>query len=70
MSSDKSLQDIRNKIDEVDNNIAALYTKRMQLAHEIALAKAASGMPVANVLREKEIIKRFLKQAAPINIRR
>ena len=52
------LQEVRNKIDVIDDQIAGLYAERMKLAVDIAKNKAEAGLPVDNVEREKQIISR------------
>ncbi|NLT18133.1 MAG: P-protein [Firmicutes bacterium ADurb.Bin080] len=52
------LDEIRKKIDEIDDNMVSLYEKRMILAKEVALFKKKTGSPLENPQREKEIINR------------
>ncbi len=52
------IDEIRNSIDEVDDKLAALYKRRMELARLIAEEKRKAGLPLVNVLREKEIVNR------------
>ncbi|MCM1306217.1 MAG: chorismate mutase [Bacteroides sp.] len=53
-----NLQEVRAKIDAIDDQIAGLYAERMNLAVDIAQNKIKEGLPVDNVEREKEIINR------------
>lgn len=52
------LEDIRNQIDQIDDQIAQLYVRRMALAKEVGLAKADGGTALENIPREKEILNR------------
>ncbi len=55
---DMNIDELRQEIDRVDDNIAALFAKRMELARRIAQQKSANGVPIVNVGREKEIVSR------------
>lgn len=50
----KDLQDIRKKIDEVDNRLLEIFEERMQLAHSVAEYKKSRGLPVYDRTREEE----------------
>lgn len=52
------LQDVRKRIDVIDDEIAKLYANRMELALDVAKAKAESGTPVENLERERQILSR------------
>ena len=52
------LQEVRKNIDVIDDEIAKLYTKRMELAAEVAQNKVKDGLPIENTEREKQIINR------------
>lgn len=52
------LDQLRNKIDSVDEGIAALYKQRMELSKEISRVKAERGLATENTLREKDILNR------------
>ncbi|MGI6721187.1 MAG: bifunctional chorismate mutase/prephenate dehydratase [Anaerovoracaceae bacterium] len=60
-----SLQDIRSKIDEVDDELLDLFLQRMKLVAEVAEFKKDSDMPVINVKREREILDRVSEKAGP-----
>jgi chorismate synthase len=47
---------IRSKIDGLDEEIAGLIAKRMDLAEQIAGEKAKQGLPVRNPKREEEVL--------------
>lgn len=52
------LNEIRKSIDEVDNEIADLYQKRMDLIKEVVKAKKQSGKATLDPDREKNILLR------------
>ena len=57
------LEELREKIDVIDDELAALYQKRMELSKLVAQVKSEKGLAVQNVLREKEIINRVTADA-------
>ena len=56
------LQDIRNKIDRVDDEIFTLFAERMALAREVAKEKKKEGTGMRNRMREREILQRQAKK--------
>ncbi len=52
------LNEIREKIDIVDDKISKLYAERMELIKEVSVAKAKSGKAVNDPDREKKILLR------------
>lgn len=50
------INEYRTKIDEIDKKMADLFTKRMNLAKEIAEIKKSNGSPIVDKKREAEII--------------
>lgn len=57
----KDLSRIREEIDEIDSQIAALYEARMQLTGEVAEYKLSVGKPVLDKAREKEKLEKVKK---------
>lgn len=57
-----NLDEVRQNIDVIDDQIAKLYAERMQLSAEVAKNKIESGLPVENAVREKQIISRVTAQ--------
>ncbi len=55
------LQDLRKEIDNVDDQIASLYAKRLELSAEVGKAKAKTGEQLNVLTREKEIVNRITK---------
>lgn len=54
------LEDLRSKIDKVDDEIVALYAQRMDYAKQVAAAKKVEGIATTNMLREKSILNRVV----------
>lgn len=57
------LNEIRKKIDSVDEKILPLLIERMKLAEQVAEYKKANNIPVLNVQREQEILEEVKKNA-------
>lgn len=51
-----SLKPIRDEIDEIDNQLIQLFTKRMECSKKVAQYKLENGMPIFNPEREKQIL--------------
>ena len=49
-----SLEELREKIDAVDDQLVRLFQERMQVAAEIAKYKAERDLPVLQPARERE----------------
>ncbi len=62
------LKQLRDRIDEVDSDILALFMKRMELCREVADYKKQRNMPVFQGGREQEIIDRIKKLTANENL--
>ncbi len=54
-----TLDDLREEIDAVDSEIARLFSKRVNIAEQVAKVKKDSGIPIKNTAREREIINRL-----------
>lgn len=52
------LADLRNDIDRIDDRIADLYIKRMELVDEVGKYKSEHNIGTENTLREKDILLR------------
>ena len=59
----KTLESIREEIDEVDEKLSFLMAKRMGLAEEIAEEKKKSGLSVKNPERENEVLNHVGERA-------
>lgn len=52
----ENLDDLRKRIDSVDERIAELFRERLQICGEISAYKRLHAVPIENSAREKEII--------------
>ncbi len=52
----KMLEESRNKINKIDEQMASLFEERMQTVEEIAAVKMEHDMPIYDAAREQEII--------------
>lgn len=57
-----TLEELRQQIEEVDDQIAKLYQERMQLCDEIGACKVTSGVKVLDRQREREKLQRVTGQ--------
>ncbi|MFV0561762.1 chorismate mutase, partial [Malaciobacter mytili] len=57
--SEKGLKELRNKLDNIDNELLELLNKRMDIVHEVGVLKAHSGGSIYRPEREREIIDRL-----------
>lgn len=58
----EKIQELRNRIDEIDDSLASLFNERMRVAKEIGEEKAKAHANVTDYGREKEIINRVCKR--------
>ncbi len=61
------LNELRNEIDKVDDEILALFEKRTRIAGEIAEYKRANGMEILQAGREDEVLRRAAERVSPDN---
>lgn len=54
-----NISEIREQINEVDDNILSLFLKRMELTGEVAEYKKSMELPIADRQREREILARI-----------
>lgn len=57
-----SLDNIRNRINEIDGKMAELFELRMRAASEVAEYKKANGLPVRDFSREDEVVRRGVER--------
>ena len=53
------LQDLRKKIDEIDDSLISLLERRMDLSADVARVKRRLGVPVYDPVREHEILDKL-----------
>ena len=58
------LNDLRNKIDEVDLQIVKLLDDRMLICKQVGDYKKANNVPITHSNRENEIIERLSKSSS------
>ena len=56
---EKKIEIIRNKVDQIDNQIIQLIIQRLELAVEIGKIKLFSNQKIIDEKREKKIINRL-----------
>ena len=56
------LKEYRQQIDEIDRGMLDLFVRRMQVAEEIAGYKREKGLPVLDLQREREKLRRIEEQ--------
>ena len=52
----KDLTEIRAEIDSIDNELIALFMRRMDCSRAVAEYKKANNIPILNAGREEEIL--------------
>ena len=55
------LEDMRRRIDEVDNEIVRLLNKRATISLDINAVKSATGAPYIDDARKREILRRVCR---------
>ena len=59
------IAEIRSEIDGIDNELAALFQRRLEIMDSVAESKRECGARVADPVREREIISRVTGNAKP-----
>ena len=59
------LKDLRNRIDEIDDQLVKLFVERMGISSQVADYKKANNMPIYVPAREREILKDVALKAGP-----
>ena len=57
------LNDIRQSIDAIDDELVQLFVKRMACSKQVALAKQQTGRPIRDHARERAIVNRLTAAA-------
>lgn len=52
------LTDLRNQIDEIDNELVGLFVRRMEIAAKVAEYKRINNLPIKVPVREQEILQK------------
>ncbi len=64
MDPKEQITTLRNKIDDLDNQILDFLVQRFSISREIGDIKASSGIKISDPDREKKIIERLAKKLA------
>lgn len=59
------LSQLRNEIDEIDNQLVELFCRRMDVSARVADYKRANNMPILVPSREREILVKIAEKAGP-----
>ena len=65
MSEKLDLNEIRNKIDSIDDELIKLFEERMQTVNKVAEYKIQNNMQILNSKREREIVNRLSEKVSP-----
>ena len=57
-----NLEEIRNETDKIDDEIASLFERRLQLVESVAKVKQETNAPILKPTREREIISRLTQR--------
>ena len=68
VQSTEDLSDLRNQIDEIDNSLLELISKRMRVSREIGTYKIEHKMPILQTLRYDEILTSRIQQAEKMDM--
>ena len=58
-----TLDEIRKRIDAIDEQLLPLFIERMKCAQDVAQAKRELSLPIFNAQRENEILSRVAADA-------
>ncbi|MBR4953046.1 MAG: chorismate mutase, partial [Oscillospiraceae bacterium] len=58
-----AIENIRQKINEVDDKLLSLFLERMTLSEDVARSKKELGLPIVNREREREVLARIMEKA-------
>lgn len=64
----EELDELRQKINEIDRELVALYTKRLEVCREVGLYKKAHHLPVLDAAREKQVLRSKSRAGAAAGI--
>jgi chorismate mutase len=62
------IQQLRKKVDGVDEQILSALWERARICRDIGLAKKKEGMPVRDPSRENEVYQRVKKKAVDFHL--
>jgi chorismate mutase len=59
---DSRVQDLRERVDEVDRDLVRLLNERARIVQEIRSLKSEAGVPLFDPKREEEILRRVAEE--------
>ena len=59
------LNELRNEIDSIDNELVSLFARRMAISGQVADYKREHGLPILVPAREREILQKVADMAGP-----
>ena len=59
------INELRNEIDSIDNELVRLFEKRMKTAASIADYKKENGLPISDRTRERQVINKVTGKVSP-----
>ena len=62
----EKIEDLRKKLDEIDEAMSGLFAKRMEICKKIAEYKYDNSLPIVNATREAEIAQKIRTNPDPI----
>lgn len=64
----EEIQRLRKTIDEVDEQILMLLSKRMEICRSIGAVKRKHGLPIKDLPRENDVYSRVMKKAEELGV--
>ena len=61
----KDIKSIRSEIDSIDQELARLFRRRLEVVGEVAESKHARGAPISDPARERDILSRVTAEVGP-----
>ena len=59
------IKNVRGEIDKIDEQLVALFLKRLEIVGQVAASKRERGAPVSDPAREREILSRVTQEVGP-----
>lgn len=66
--SDNGLSPFRERLDEIDDQIARLLGERLDICREVARYKSEHGIPMMQPARVEAVRERYLRRGAEVNL--
>ena len=64
----ENIEQLRKKIDEVDEQILQSLSKRTEICNSIGLVKKKHGIPIQDFPRENDVYERMRERAAELGL--